>query len=288
MADGEWYTVRKGDCLSSIGEERNVPWKKIWRASENSELRRKRGNPNVLYPGDRVFVPALESKDDSGATQQRHTYRRPGGLELRVKVLDYRHKPSPDIEYRFTVDGELAASGKTDAEGIAHGTAGRRAQHVVLHLPWGDFPVMLGALDPAHTIRGIQQRLRNLGIDPGPIDGLIGPKTRRGIQEFQEVEADAGLDATGQPDRKTIRRLRELHDQETLPQEDLEEHPREPDTSDGAGEQDAQTSLADTMFGDEPVEADELLDFTPGWDHVPESESEAGSASASDDDQSAG
>jgi hypothetical protein len=50
-----------------------------------------------------------------------------------------------------------------------------------------------------------QERLTNLGYDPGPIDGSIGPKTKTSIKRFQ---TDNGLPETGQLDEVTIKALR--------------------------------------------------------------------------------
>lgn len=42
------------------------------------------------------------------------------------------------------------------------------------------------------SVATIQQYLRKLGFDPGPIDGILGTKTRRAIQEFQISQGLAG------------------------------------------------------------------------------------------------
>jgi hypothetical protein len=38
---------------------------------------------------------------------------------------------------------------------------------------------------PRNKVRLVQNRLKELGFDPGPIDGLYGPKTEKAIMEFQ-------------------------------------------------------------------------------------------------------
>lgn len=45
------------------------------------------------------------------------------------------------------------------------------------------------------TIRGVQGALARLGIDPGPTDGIVGPKTRAAILAFQRSQT--GLAADG-------------------------------------------------------------------------------------------
>jgi len=47
----------------------------------------------------------------------------------------------------------------------------------------------------------IQQRLADLGYDPGPIDGAMGPKTREAIKAFQK---QAGLPVDGQLSKLTM------------------------------------------------------------------------------------
>ncbi|EXJ13739.1 proton-conducting transporter transmembrane domain-containing protein [Imhoffiella purpurea] len=56
-------------------------------------------------------------------------------------------------------------------------------------------------------VRLIQVHLDALGFDPGPIDGLIGPRTRSAIRDYQRAK---GVDATGAVDFGLIRLLKNL------------------------------------------------------------------------------
>jgi LysM repeat protein len=52
------YTVRHGDSLSLIARRYKVAtWQKIYYDPANADFRRLRPNPNLIYPGDVVFVP---------------------------------------------------------------------------------------------------------------------------------------------------------------------------------------------------------------------------------------
>lgn len=53
-------------------------------------------------------------------------------------------------------------------------------------------------------VRKVQQELKAEGIDPGPIDGLWGPKTSRAVRQFQK---EARIDASGQLDARTLSAL---------------------------------------------------------------------------------
>ncbi len=54
------------------------------------------------------------------------------------------------------------------------------------------------------SIRDVQARLTALGYDPGPVDGMMGPKTRNAIERFQR---DTGLERTGDPSLRLLKNL---------------------------------------------------------------------------------
>jgi peptidoglycan hydrolase-like protein with peptidoglycan-binding domain len=49
-----------------------------------------------------------------------------------------------------------------------------------------------------------QQRLKALGYDPGPIDGIRGATTKEALRRFQ---TESGLQAAGALDQATAKRL---------------------------------------------------------------------------------
>jgi hypothetical protein len=52
-----------------------------------------------------------------------------------------------------------------------------------------------------NNIRQIQQELRRKGFDPGPIDGIHGPRTKEAVHNFQDRY---GMKASGDIDNKTL------------------------------------------------------------------------------------
>lgn len=60
------------------------------------------------------------------------------------------------------------------------------------------------APDEATKNRQIQTALKNAGYDAGPIDGKIGPKTKKGIKDFQAAN---GLAVDGKVGPKTWAKL---------------------------------------------------------------------------------
>lgn len=53
-------------------------------------------------------------------------------------------------------------------------------------------------------IRLVQLRLKAAGYDPGPIDGLFGPRTKTALRKYQESH---GLSRNGGLDEKTLKAL---------------------------------------------------------------------------------
>jgi peptidoglycan hydrolase-like protein with peptidoglycan-binding domain len=53
-------------------------------------------------------------------------------------------------------------------------------------------------------IQQVQERLQAEGFDPGPADGLLGPKTEAALRQYQEKQ---GLPVSGEPDEETLERL---------------------------------------------------------------------------------
>jgi peptidoglycan hydrolase-like protein with peptidoglycan-binding domain len=60
------------------------------------------------------------------------------------------------------------------------------------------------ALTGVELSKMVQMVLKDSGFDPGPIDGIIGPKTRKAIQSFQDQNS---LEPTGELDKYTLDRL---------------------------------------------------------------------------------
>jgi TPR repeat protein len=54
------------------------------------------------------------------------------------------------------------------------------------------------------TVRYVQAALRQLGFDAGPVDGVMGPRTRRGIRAFQRAQ---GLQVDGELDPALLERV---------------------------------------------------------------------------------
>jgi peptidoglycan hydrolase-like protein with peptidoglycan-binding domain len=53
-------------------------------------------------------------------------------------------------------------------------------------------------------VRGVQEMLKRRGLEVGPIDGILGPRTAAALREFQQQQ---GLPRSGEPDEATLKAL---------------------------------------------------------------------------------
>lgn len=55
-----------------------------------------------------------------------------------------------------------------------------------------------------NLIKAAQGKLKEKGYDPGPTDGILGPRTRKALEAFQR---DHGLTVDGMPGKETLKGL---------------------------------------------------------------------------------
>jgi N-acetylmuramoyl-L-alanine amidase len=212
------YVVKAGDCLSSLAQRFGLPsWKTIYDHPENADFRELRPNPNLIYPGDRVFIPTPSLKEEPGTTESRHRYavRRDRTL-LRLRLKDAQGEPMANRAYVLTIGGR-DIEGTTAGDGLLEETIPALATDGVLQVAATEddpnvrveWRIGIGQLDPVETLKGVQARLNNLGYTCGPVDGLMGPLTEGAVRRFQE---DHDLTVDGIPGPNTQGKLEQLHD----------------------------------------------------------------------------
>jgi hypothetical protein len=211
-AGGLVHVVAQGENVESIAYVYGHFSATIWDHPSNRDLRTLRDDPNVLLPGDPVYVPALRERFVGGkATGRRHEFRRKGVPSLfrfRAFVCGHALAEQP---YVVTVDGR-DVHGTTDVEGVlqcfVRPDAARATVRIgVEPLRW-TFLVSLRTVDPVSEISGVQGRLANLGLLDAPATGVVDDATRDALRGFQAAQ---GLEPTGEPNEDTCKRLRDVH-----------------------------------------------------------------------------
>ena len=61
------YIVKSGDTLTSIAKQHGLnSWRDIYDFPANVDFRRKRPNPDLIYPGDALLIPVAGLSPTSG------------------------------------------------------------------------------------------------------------------------------------------------------------------------------------------------------------------------------
>ncbi len=195
------YTVQQGDCINSIAVQFGFFPDTIWNHPQNAALKMKRQDPNVLFPGDVVFIPDKTLKEVDAPVDQRHSYTRRGTpAKLKMKLLN-NNKPRANEKYMLDIDGTVT-QGTTSGDGSIEVSVPPHAKQGKLTLlDTGDvYSLYLGHLDPIDEVSGIQSRLKGLGFYNGDASGDLDDATRRAVASFQKTKK---LSQTGQPDKST-------------------------------------------------------------------------------------
>jgi len=193
------HNVVQGDCFLSIAENYGFFWETLWNHPNNAELKTKREDPTILYPGDVVFVPVKRLKEVKESTDQVHKYRMKNvPAKFHIRLLNDDDSPRANLNYVLEIDGQ-EFTGTTDGNGAISISIPPKAKNGKLVLTDEDeeYDLYLGQLDPIDKNSGVQARLRGLGYYNGETSQAVNPETEQAVKDFQEAY---NLEPTGQID----------------------------------------------------------------------------------------
>ena len=214
----EGYEVRAGECMNIVADRFGFFSKTLWNHPKNSRLKSERKDPNILLPGDRVFIPEKSPREEVAATEQRQRFRRkgvPSRMKIRLQQCGTA-EPYANRRYILDVDGKLS-DGTVDGDGNVDLPIPPGTRKAVLTVGEGEsketFALEFGALDPPDSIRGAQQRLRNLGFLSGEPEEKWSPASESALFRFQAQHVVTGdEEPSGVFDEKTKEKLKALHE----------------------------------------------------------------------------
>jgi N-acetylmuramoyl-L-alanine amidase len=208
------HVVVQGETLSAIARKYGVAsWRAIYEHADNADFRAKRPNPNIIYPGDELFVPGAE-EEEPYRTGARYTFQAQT-QRLQLRMQDFGGDALAGKKYQLSFNGETREGTTADDGAIDEKiTSSTTKAELLVFLddePDGaklNWKLDIDHLDPIAELSGIQARLNNLCFDSGPVDGIMGPLTKSGVKAFQERYE---LVVDGIPDRNTKAKLEEIH-----------------------------------------------------------------------------
>jgi hypothetical protein len=228
---GEIYVVQPGDSVPALAYQRGLYWESVWKHSRNRALRDLRVNENVLLEGDAVFLPERQLKEVDVSHEKRHRYSRRGVPSvLRLRLLKPASGPPDFLKKLLEKSGQSSPPGKAPDSSVepkpwANVACELRMDSVVVRVksdPKGmvEFPMApdaasgtlvidpggpdetiyelkLGHVRPLTTVRGIKDRLHNIGFACGADNEEKNESFRASLMTFQ---AQNDLKVTGEID----------------------------------------------------------------------------------------
>lgn len=210
------YIVKQGDHLSSIAKAFGFSdYETIWNDPNNASLQQLRQNPNVLFPGDSVYIPDRQPRQESCATDQEHTFVvQTQSLKLRLTLQDQYEQPIANASCVLNLGGS-SSNVTTDANGQIKQKLQPDVHSATLIIQDPQTPyngtqiaIKIGNLDPVTEVSGQIARLNNLGYFAGDPDKPDQDAFESAVEEFQ---CDQGLTVDGDCGPDTQAQLKQVH-----------------------------------------------------------------------------
>ncbi|MFY2560383.1 peptidoglycan-binding protein [Corallococcus terminator] len=208
------HVIRRGECMLLVARRYGIlDYRQVYEHPANAELRRKRPNPSVLYPGDTVVIPEPRPSRMPLYTglPRAFTVDATSARYLRVELRDDLGAPLASKPY-LLLFGPRVVEGETDGNGLLVQRVPLSASRAELECEDQWWELELGTLRPMKDVpddgvAGAEARLINLGYALEPT-GRMTLELRSALRAFQHR---AGLAVTGRLDAETSRQLEVLH-----------------------------------------------------------------------------
>jgi len=211
------HIVLQGETIPAIAHQYGfADWRNIWEHPRNEHLAEMGRTPNILNPGDRVYIPDY----DSGIfifTTGRNTEIRllnPWANVIRISFQDRFGNPYSGKRCQVEIGGN-SREGESDGNGLFEFELPREVSSAIFKL-WPDdanddkFYVWIlrpGYLNPVTEISGAKARLKNLGYGIDGIDDNADRRTQNAVELLRaQHELPIGTDFSDEVRRIILER----------------------------------------------------------------------------------
>jgi hypothetical protein len=164
------YIVRQGDYVTKLAAVHGFDADEVWNDPKNEDLRKLRPDPNILAPGDILYIP--ENKKDElpieKGTENNYSAKVPE-VEIALVFQDQDGKPIAGEDYQIlglTQEGAPPPADQTKDDGVITLKVPVTLREASVTFPRRalTFVVGIGDMDPKEEMSGIVKRLDNLGF----------------------------------------------------------------------------------------------------------------------------
>lgn len=209
------YVVKQGDHLAKLAFLLGFSADEVWNDPKNAELKAARPDPDLLAPGDVLYIPdaSPENMAVQGGTSNDYAASVP---EVTIHLV-FSDSNAPLAGEVCVIEGvgepELAT---TDDGGKLTITAPITLREIRVTLPARDlaYAVRVGDLDPIAELSGVRQRLQHLGFEgyePWTRNEGADIETDEGRRAIAAFQRASGLSETGEADDDTRSALVAAH-----------------------------------------------------------------------------
>ena len=125
---------------------------------------------------------------------------------IKIKLFDSGGKPFKNMPYKLETK-DKTYEGNSDDEGLIEHKIPNNVSEGTLIFGEEKVKILFDAFADIEDLKGVQQRLNNLGFDCGTPDGEMSSETIEALQMFQEIY---DLEVTGEATRETKDKLLEI------------------------------------------------------------------------------
>lgn len=208
------YVVRQGDYLARLAYVHGFDANEVWNHAQNAELREMGRTPELLNPGDILYLPVKpkEGLSFSAGGPNRYQAKVPTvKVSMTFKDAEGVLSDEPYEVHGLGTDGSSGQpeTRKTDGNGNVELELPVTTREVTIVFPNQNvaYEVRVGDMDPVSEMSGVHKRLQNLGFADRDPHGAIGD-TEGAIRAFQKANE---LSPTGALDDETTQLLRDQH-----------------------------------------------------------------------------
>jgi N-acetylmuramoyl-L-alanine amidase len=191
------HNVQQGETVSSIARKYGFPdWQALYNHPDNSALKEKRPNPDLIYPKDEIAIPERNLAKFKAKLNEKQTFKskaKRNVIKLKIGAIGGVLWANRKVELK--VDEDIIES-TTDDDGIAVFRLPKRHSHTaILNIytlketskPSYSVEVKLGHLDPITELTGQQARLSALGFDCGLLTPKTNKRYEKALVEYQQA-----------------------------------------------------------------------------------------------------
>jgi hypothetical protein len=157
------YVICQGDYLLSLAYRFSFDADAVWNDPKNADVKQARKDPNMLCPGDILYIPETKPTKYALAVGATNSFvANPTLVPVTVTFADAAFASQACTIQELTNLGALA----TDAAGALTCSVPVTLEAATIHFTKLDMTHVLkiGHLDPPDTLFGVYQRLQNLGF----------------------------------------------------------------------------------------------------------------------------